>query len=266
MGCSLLLQLHMRPEDLLGGGDFGGTIVRNFAAMTDLSLRLSVSWRGRKAYASSMPHILSLPLSMACDNGDGHGSQTLIPNVSRASSFVIMLVGAAVAGQGNGEFIDREEHRGGGMHLGVMRSCCVDDGLFAEVIFFAGEGVSQFRLAEKLMLALLFLGLNSWGGCVIDVYILNVNQRFIVSQGNTIQATINVDGNEDMVDNRYLKANYPLLIIEEKDKDLKISDEKTKSKDNDKGSRSKIAKHEGTSLQRRQRQRSQELNDKKQSH
>ncbi|GJV09178.1 hypothetical protein Tco_1346834 [Tanacetum coccineum] len=31
---------------------------------------------------------------------------------------------------------------------------------------------------------------------------------------------------------------------------------------NDKGSRSKITKHEGTSLQRRQRQRSQELNDK----
>ncbi|GKC27439.1 hypothetical protein Tco_1034733, partial [Tanacetum coccineum] len=38
--------------------------------------------------------------------------------------------------------------------------------------------------------------------------------------------------------------------------------EHTKSKDNDKGSRSKITKHEGTSLQRRQRQRSQELNDK----
>ncbi|GJR59075.1 retrovirus-related pol polyprotein from transposon TNT 1-94 [Tanacetum coccineum] len=47
-----------------------------------------------------------------------------------------------------------------------------------------------------------------------------------------------------------------------KDKDLEILDVKTKSKDNDKGSRSKIAKHEGTSLQRRQRQRSQELNDK----
>ncbi|GJX38078.1 hypothetical protein Tco_0251381 [Tanacetum coccineum] len=46
------------------------------------------------------------------------------------------------------------------------------------------------------------------------------------------------------------------------DQDLKISDVKTKSKDNDKGSRSKIAKHEGTSLQRRQRPRSQELNDK----
>ncbi|GJY63212.1 retrotransposon protein, putative, unclassified [Tanacetum coccineum] len=45
-------------------------------------------------------------------------------------------------------------------------------------------------------------------------------------------------------------------------KDLKISDVKTKSKDNDKGSRSKIAKHEGTSLQQRQRPRSQELNDK----
>nr|GEU99020.1 hypothetical protein [Tanacetum cinerariifolium] len=36
----------------------------------------------------------------------------------------------------------------------------------------------------------------------------------------------------------------------------------TKSKDNDKGSRSKITKHEGIHLQRRQRQRSQELNDK----
>ncbi|GJY76165.1 hypothetical protein Tco_0481281 [Tanacetum coccineum] len=35
----------------------------------------------------------------------------------------------------------------------------------------------------------------------------------------------------------------------QKDKDLKISDEKTKSKDNDKSSRSKITKHEGTSLQ-----------------
>ncbi|GJS30507.1 hypothetical protein Tco_0491127 [Tanacetum coccineum] len=48
-------------------------------------------------------------------------------------------------------------------------------------------------------------------------------------------------------------------------KDIKVKDlgkKKTKSKDNDKGSRSKITKHEGTSLQRRQRQRSQELNDK----
>ncbi|GJR57364.1 hypothetical protein Tco_1499526 [Tanacetum coccineum] len=45
-------------------------------------------------------------------------------------------------------------------------------------------------------------------------------------------------------------------------KDLMISDVKTKSKDNDKGSRSKITKHEGTSLQQRQRPRSQELNDK----
>nr|GEV44572.1 hypothetical protein [Tanacetum cinerariifolium] len=47
-----------------------------------------------------------------------------------------------------------------------------------------------------------------------------------------------------------------------KDKDLKISDEMTKSKDNDKGLKSKIAKHEGQSLRRRQRQRSQELNYK----
>ncbi|GJT47430.1 hypothetical protein Tco_0956145 [Tanacetum coccineum] len=47
-----------------------------------------------------------------------------------------------------------------------------------------------------------------------------------------------------------------------KDKDLKISELKTKSKDNDKGSRSKITKHEGTSLQQRQRPRSQELNNK----
>ncbi|GKB03641.1 hypothetical protein Tco_0831784 [Tanacetum coccineum] len=45
-------------------------------------------------------------------------------------------------------------------------------------------------------------------------------------------------------------------------KDLKISDIKIKSKDNDKGSRSKITKHEGTSLQRIQRPRPQDLNDK----
>ncbi|GJT45612.1 retrovirus-related pol polyprotein from transposon TNT 1-94 [Tanacetum coccineum] len=45
-------------------------------------------------------------------------------------------------------------------------------------------------------------------------------------------------------------------------KDLKISDIKTKSKDNEKGSRSKITKHEGTSLQRIQRPRPQDLNDK----
>ncbi|GJR44962.1 putative reverse transcriptase domain-containing protein [Tanacetum coccineum] len=45
-------------------------------------------------------------------------------------------------------------------------------------------------------------------------------------------------------------------------KDLKISDIKTKSKDNEKGSRSKITKHEGTSLQRIQRPRTQDLNDK----
>nr|GFB12146.1 hypothetical protein [Tanacetum cinerariifolium] len=47
-----------------------------------------------------------------------------------------------------------------------------------------------------------------------------------------------------------------------KEKDLNISNSKTKSKDNDKGSRSKIAKHEGTSLKRRQRPILQELNDK----
>nr|GEZ53469.1 hypothetical protein [Tanacetum cinerariifolium] len=41
---------------------------------------------------------------------------------------------------------------------------------------------------------------------------------------------------------------------DQKDKDLKISDEMTKSEDNDKGSRSKNANHEGKSLQRRQRQ------------
>ncbi|GJW16478.1 hypothetical protein Tco_0020611 [Tanacetum coccineum] len=38
-------------------------------------------------------------------------------------------------------------------------------------------------------------------------------------------------------------------------KDLKISKQKTKSKDNDKGSRSKIEKHEGTSLQHDKDQR-----------
>ncbi|GKC56033.1 hypothetical protein Tco_1083631, partial [Tanacetum coccineum] len=45
-------------------------------------------------------------------------------------------------------------------------------------------------------------------------------------------------------------------------KDLKISKLKTKSKDNDNGSRSKITQHEGTSIQQRQRPISQELNDK----
>ncbi|GJX65486.1 hypothetical protein Tco_0299829 [Tanacetum coccineum] len=46
-------------------------------------------------------------------------------------------------------------------------------------------------------------------------------------------------------------------------KDLKISELKTNSKDNDKGSRLKITQHEGTSLQQRQRPRQrQELNDK----
>nr|GEU73992.1 putative reverse transcriptase domain-containing protein [Tanacetum cinerariifolium] len=39
-------------------------------------------------------------------------------------------------------------------------------------------------------------------------------------------------------------------MIKIKDKDLKILDEMTTSKDNNKGSRSKIAKHVGTSLQR----------------
>ncbi|GKE29950.1 hypothetical protein Tco_1445334, partial [Tanacetum coccineum] len=38
-------------------------------------------------------------------------------------------------------------------------------------------------------------------------------------------------------------------------KDLKISKQKTKSKDNDKGSRSKITQHEGTSLQHNKDQR-----------
>ncbi|GJU01784.1 hypothetical protein Tco_1112122 [Tanacetum coccineum] len=46
-------------------------------------------------------------------------------------------------------------------------------------------------------------------------------------------------------------------------KDLEISKSKTKSKDNEKGSRSNITRHEGTSLQQRQRPRSQEHNDKR---
>ncbi|GJZ49660.1 retrovirus-related pol polyprotein from transposon TNT 1-94 [Tanacetum coccineum] len=45
-------------------------------------------------------------------------------------------------------------------------------------------------------------------------------------------------------------------------KDLEISKSKTKSKDNDKGSRSKITQHEGTSLQYNKDQKIQELNDK----
>ncbi|GJW93845.1 hypothetical protein Tco_0173517 [Tanacetum coccineum] len=50
-------------------------------------------------------------------------------------------------------------------------------------------------------------------------------------------------------------------------KDLKISDLKTKSKDNDKGSRSKITKHEGKSLQRIQEDKTQQdLNGQKLSH
>nr|GEU38983.1 ribonuclease H [Tanacetum cinerariifolium] len=47
-----------------------------------------------------------------------------------------------------------------------------------------------------------------------------------------------------------------------KEKDLKNSDVKTKPIDNDEGSRSKIGKHERTSLQQRQRPRSQELNER----
>nr|GEY74620.1 integrase, catalytic region, zinc finger, CCHC-type, peptidase aspartic, catalytic [Tanacetum cinerariifolium] len=47
-----------------------------------------------------------------------------------------------------------------------------------------------------------------------------------------------------------------------KEKDLKISKLKTKLKDNDKSSRSKITQHEGTILQQRQRPRPQELTDK----
>ncbi|GKA16422.1 putative ribonuclease H-like domain-containing protein [Tanacetum coccineum] len=47
-----------------------------------------------------------------------------------------------------------------------------------------------------------------------------------------------------------------------KEKDLKISEQKTMSKDNNKCSRSKIIQHEGTSLQQRQRPRPHELNDK----
>ncbi|GJV23899.1 hypothetical protein Tco_1376594 [Tanacetum coccineum] len=45
-------------------------------------------------------------------------------------------------------------------------------------------------------------------------------------------------------------------------KDLKILESKTKSKDNDKGSRSKITKHEGTSLQHNKDQRLKNLTTK----
>ncbi|GKE28479.1 hypothetical protein Tco_1443863 [Tanacetum coccineum] len=44
-------------------------------------------------------------------------------------------------------------------------------------------------------------------------------------------------------------------ITTNKENDLKISKLKTKSKDNDKGSRSKITQHEGTSLQHDKDQR-----------
>ncbi|GJW17374.1 hypothetical protein Tco_0024810, partial [Tanacetum coccineum] len=57
-------------------------------------------------------------------------------------------------------------------------------------------------------------------------------------------------------------AKYEHVGQDKQGKDLKISDIKTKSKDNDNGSRSKITKHEGTSLQRIQRPRPQDLNDK----
>ncbi|GJX12595.1 hypothetical protein Tco_0204353 [Tanacetum coccineum] len=46
-------------------------------------------------------------------------------------------------------------------------------------------------------------------------------------------------------------------------KDLKIPEQKTKSKDNDKGSRSKITKHEGTSLQHDKDQRLKNLKTEK---
>ncbi|GKF01188.1 hypothetical protein Tco_0028111 [Tanacetum coccineum] len=44
-------------------------------------------------------------------------------------------------------------------------------------------------------------------------------------------------------------------VQDKQGKDLEISDVKTKSKDNDKGSRSKITQHEGTSLQHNKDQR-----------
>ncbi|GKA50972.1 hypothetical protein Tco_0744168 [Tanacetum coccineum] len=199
--------------------------VRNFAAMANLSLRLSVSWRGRQAYASSMPHILSLLLSMACDNGDGHGSQTLIPNVSRTSSFVIMLVGAAVAGQGNDEFIDREEHRGGDMHLGVGSNwqtatnpkkdtqymTCTE--LMDEYIKFQNDKSFIVHLGlekpgkDNAIQATIDVGCLARLGGVLISGSANANQ--IVRRKMDIWKS---DGNEDMVDNRYLKANYPLLV------------------------------------------------------
>ncbi|GKF00760.1 hypothetical protein Tco_0027683, partial [Tanacetum coccineum] len=47
-------------------------------------------------------------------------------------------------------------------------------------------------------------------------------------------------------DSRIMKAQE---LKTNKDKDLKILEKKTKLKDNDKGSRSNITKHEGTSIQ-----------------
>ncbi|GKF62010.1 hypothetical protein Tco_0182064, partial [Tanacetum coccineum] len=57
-------------------------------------------------------------------------------------------------------------------------------------------------------------------------------------------------------DAKYMHVGQDTRLRDGKDdkdkqgKDLKISNVKTKSKDNNKGSRSKITKHEGTSLQR----------------
>ncbi|GJV52521.1 hypothetical protein Tco_1448262 [Tanacetum coccineum] len=86
-------------------------------------------------------------------------------------------------------------------------------------------------------------------------------QRYQVYQGRLL-ASFQDDAKYEHVgqDSRIAKgAKNDQSTTQEKNLISRII--KTKSKDNDKGSRSKITKHEGTSLQRRQRQRSQELND-----
>ncbi|GJZ76292.1 hypothetical protein Tco_0640757 [Tanacetum coccineum] len=123
-------------------------------------------------------------------------------------------------------------------HITMLRSTCTNDGVAA-----------SFQLKSD--------SLPHAHAQTTKTYYKHQDSRIKKAQ----ELKTKTSANSDIKDNSS-ETKLQGRLLESFQKQCNISDVKTKSKDNDKSSRSKIAKHEGTSLQRRQRQRSQELNDK----
>ncbi|GKD30903.1 hypothetical protein Tco_1241681, partial [Tanacetum coccineum] len=91
----------------------------------------------------------------------------------------------------------------------------------------------------------------------ISIKIQRIKKAQVLKTKTSANSDINDNSSEIKLWGRLLESmlvktqdrKVAKMLKTNKDKDLKILEQKTKSKDNDKGSRSNITKHEGTSLQ-----------------